>query len=81
MDKIKLQNEKPDRVEDVIFDTQNWLNKSFINDLQQLLKTNTSIPTHTPKKFLDCFWLYWDGSTTYELYIYINNTWKKTVLS
>lgn len=81
MDKIKLQNEKPDRVEDVVFDTQSWVNNSFINDLQQLIKTNSTIPTHIPKKFVDCFWLYWDGSTTHELYVYINNSWKKTSLT
>lgn len=57
------------------------VNNRYIKDLSSLLKTNTTIPTHTPKKFIDSFWLYWDESTTYELYIYINNTWKKVVLS
>ena len=63
------------------FDTQQIFNQAYINDLSQLLKTNTSIPTNTPKKFLDCFYLYWDGSTTYSLYIYINNSWKSVTLS
>jgi hypothetical protein len=56
-------------------------NQLYLDDLKRVIKTNTSKPTHTPKKFVDCFWLYWDGLTTYELYIYINNSWKKTVLS
>ena len=66
---------------DILFDNQELFNQAHINDLTQLLKTNTSIPTHTPKKFIDSFYLYWDESTTYELYIYINNTWKKVALS
>ena len=53
----------------------------YINDLKFPIKTNRTVPTHTPKKFLDCFYLYWDGSSTYELYIYTNNSWKKTSLS
>ena len=63
------------------FDNQSEFNQSYINDLRDVIKTNTSIPTHTPKKFIDCIYLYWDGTTTYELYIYINNTWKKVALS
>jgi len=63
------------------FDTQQLFNQTYINDLTNLLKTNLSVPTYIPKKFIDCFYLYWDGSTTYELYIYINNSWKKTSLT
>jgi hypothetical protein len=56
-------------------------NERKVDDLLKLLKTNSTIPTHTPKKFVDCFWLYYDGATTYELYVYINNEWKKAALS
>jgi len=63
------------------FDTQNIFNQEYINDLTRLLKTNLTIPTHKPKKFIDCFYLYWDGATTYKLYIYINNSWLSTTLS
>jgi hypothetical protein len=56
-------------------------NERKVDDLLKLLKTNSTIPTHTPKKFVDCFWLYYDGATTYELYVYINNEWKKATLS
>ena len=67
--------------EPIVFDTQELFNQSYINDLSKLLKTNTSVPTHVPKKFIDCFYLYWDESTTYELYVYISNSWKKVTLS
>ena len=78
--KIKQQQVKTD-FKPIVFDTQQSFNQSYINDLRDVIKTNTSIPTHTPKKFIDCIYLYWDGTTTYELYIYINNTWKKVALS
>jgi len=65
----------------IVFSTQEMFNQEYINDLIGLLKTNLTIPTHIPKKFIDCFYLYWDGSTTYELYIYISNSWKKTSLT
>jgi hypothetical protein len=69
------------KINNVVFDTQPQFNQQYINDLTRIIKTNTAVPTHTPKKFIDCFYLYWDGSTTYELYIYINNSWKKVTLS
>lgn len=77
---IKFQKIKSEN-KDIKFDTQELFNQPYINDLTQLLKTHQTIPTHTPKKLIDCFYLYWDGSTTYELYLYINNTWKKVILS
>ena len=80
VNKIKQQQVKTD-FKPITFDTQQSFNQTYINDLTQILKTNTSVPTHTPKKFIDSFYLYWDESTTYELYIYINNTWKKVALS
>ena len=55
--------------------------KVSTDSLRDLLKTNSSIPTHTPKTFKDQLWLYFDGSTTYELYIFINNEWKKITLT
>lgn len=77
---IKQQNDKQE-ISNIKFDTQENFNDSYIGDLVKILKTNSTVPTYTPKKFLDCFYLYWDGSTTYELYIYINNSWKKTSLT
>lgn len=71
-----IQENKP-----IQFDTQGIFNQEYINDLTRLLKTNLSVPTYIPRKFIDCFYLYWDGSTTYKLYIYINNSWKSTTLS
>lgn len=73
---LKKTENKP-----IVFDTQSIFNQEYINDLTRLLKTNSTVPTHIPRKFIDCFYLYWDGLTTYELYIYINNSWKKTTLS
>lgn len=69
------------KINNVVFDTQSQFNQQYINDLTKIIKTNTTVPTHTPKKFIDCFYLYWDGSTTYELYLYISNSWKKVTLS
>jgi len=77
---IKPQETKIDN-SNIVFNTQNLFNQVYINDLTKLIKTNLTIPTHTPRKFIDCFYLYWNGTTTYELYIYINNSWKKTTLS
>ena len=81
--KIKEIKIKKNNIEfnPLVFDNQDKFNQTYINDLRDVIKTNTSIPTHTPKKFIDCIYLYWDGTTTYELYIYINNTWKKVALS
>lgn len=78
--KIKIQKIETEN-KPIVFSTQEMFNQEYINDLTGLLKTNLTIPTHTPKKFIDCFYLYWDGSTTYELYIYISNSWKKTSLT
>jgi hypothetical protein len=73
--KLETTENKP-----IIFDTQQMFNQSYINDLTQLLKTNSSVPVNPPKKFIDCFYLYNSGAT-YELYIWIANTWKKVTLS
>lgn len=51
-------------------------NQFYIDDLKKLIKTNTEVPTHTPKKFVDMFYLR-DNSGTNEVYIFINNTWEK----
>lgn len=78
-DEIKNEEIKSENKE-IIFETQELFNQSYINDLTKLIKTNSTVPTHIPRKFIDCFHLYYDGTTTYELYIYINNSWKKCVL-
>ncbi len=51
-------------------------NQFYIDDLKRLVKTNTEVPTHTPKKFVDMFYIR-DNSGTNELYMFINNTWEK----
>ena len=80
--KPKEFGEQKDRIDIDISQTQKTsINDLYVRDLFQLLTTHSTIPTHTPKKLIDCFYLYWDGSTTYELYIYINNAWKKATLS
>jgi len=66
---------------DISQEQRDGANQVYINDLTRVLKTNSSVPTHSPKKLLDCFYLYYDGSTTYRLYVYINNEWKYTNLS
>ena len=53
-------------------------NQAYIDDLKKLIKTNTNIPTHTPKKFVDMFYVR-DNSGTTEFYVFINNTWKKLI--
>lgn len=78
---LKQPESKDKSIQDIQFETQGLFNQIYINDLTRLIKTNTTVPTYIPKKFIDCFYLYWNGTTTYELYIYINNTWKKTTLS
>lgn len=53
-------------------------NQFYIDDLKKLIKTNTNIPTHIPKKFVDMFYVR-DNSGTTEFYVFINNTWKKLI--
>ena len=65
----------------ISFDTQDFFNEAYINDLTSILKTNLIVPTYTPKKWVDCFYLYFDGTSTYKLYIYISNTWKSVTIS
>lgn len=78
-DKIKIEEVNSENKE-IVFDTQEFFNQNFINDLTKIIKTNSAVPSYIPKKFIDCFYLYFDGATTYELYVYINNSWKKCVL-
>jgi hypothetical protein len=70
-----IDNENP------IFETQEDFNQSYIDDLLKTLKTNSTVPSYVPKKFIDCIYLYFDGATDYRLYVYINNTWKYVTLS
>ena len=53
-------------------------NQTYIDDLKKLIKTNTDVPTHIPKKFVDIFYVR-DNSGTTEFYVFINNTWKKLI--
>ena len=52
----------------------------IVNDWFKILKTGSAAPTYIPNRFIDCFYLYLNGST-YRLYIYINNEWKYSTLS
>lgn len=51
----------------------------YIKDLKFPLTVNTSVPTHTPLKFIDMFWIR-DNAGTREFYVYIGS-WKKVNLS
>lgn len=73
--KLETTENKP-----IVFETQEMFNQSYINDLTQLLKTNSTVPVNPPRKFIDCFYLYKNG-TTFKLYVYIDNTWKNVTLS
>lgn len=56
------------------------VNDKYIDDLKYLLTTNSTVPTHIPRKWYEQFWLYKNGAD-YKLYIYINNEWKSVTLS
>jgi len=80
--KFKINEVKQNKIADDILFTQNIKKNNIITkELREILKTNSETPTHTPNKFIDCFYLYYDGSTTYRLYIYINQEWKYINLS
>lgn len=81
MDKPKILNEEV-KTENTEFD----LKKSF-----ELLKNNfnrdnrtqesiSTVPTYTPKSFLEQFVLY-DDDTDQRLYVYVNGSWKYVNLS
>ena len=76
----KQEEFKPINIE-ISAEQTNQFNQDYIDGLVDLLPTHSTIPTHIPNRFVDCIWAYWDGATTYELYIYINNSWKKTTLT
>lgn len=76
--KIKTINLKPQQYR---FENQDNFNQIYINDLLKVLSTNLTLPTHIPKKFIDSFYLYFNGTSTYRLYVYINSTWKYITLS
>ena len=65
---------------DISKDQKDKSNQIYIDDLKRILKTRDSVPTYTPRKVLDCFYLYKNG-TDYRLYIYINNEWKYSTLT
>ena len=59
-----------------LFDKANKnVNSILLNNLRNVLKTNTTIPTYIPKNFLESFYLYTDGTDS-KLYVYINNIWE-----
>ncbi len=63
---------------DIDSDIKGMTNDRYINDLKNVIPTNTTAPTHTPKKFYDCF--YWD-STASKLYIYVGGAWKDVTIT
>ena len=70
--KIKIQKIDTEN-KPIVFSTQEMFNQEHINDLTNLLKTNSTIPTFIPKKFIDCFYAQTGGI----LWIYIDNVWVK----
>ena len=56
-----------------------FVNREFMKAFRILQHVTTS-PTHTPKNFFEQIVILNNGAT-YELYIYVNGSWKKTVLS
>lgn len=60
----------------IVFDTQQGFNQKNIDSLQNLIKPQSALPTHIPTTFMGCFYSYVNGATN-DLYIYLNNTWKK----
>ena len=50
--------------------------ESFLEMLRRIKMHSDSVPTYTPKSFLEQFYLYLSGST-YRFYIYIKDAWKK----
>ena len=64
----------------IVFESQLNFNQAIINSLLSILKTNSDIPTYTPTKFLEQFYLY-KNNTDYRLYIYLNNEWKYSNLN
>lgn len=53
--------------------------EQYIKDLKFPFKINTNVPTHTPKKLVDCFWVR-NNSGTMEFYIYVGS-WKKVTIT
>ena len=59
---------------DIAIDNESQLlsDGNYVAGLKEVIAINSGAPTHTPKKFKDCF--YTDGDTG-ALYIFQNNTW------
>lgn len=74
---IKTEEAKPsDNSVDSSLDKNNEI-ESFIPELtaiRRLKQDSDSVPTHTPKNFIDQFYLYLNGSTR-KLYVWINKGW------
>lgn len=80
--KNKIKVEKPETInsqelisEDEIVDVRDAFNMLIKN-----IKTQSTVPTYTPRNYKEQFVFYDDGSNQ-RLYIYINNSWKYTALS
>ena len=54
--------------------------KTRFNRAYQLTPDQSTVPTHTPVNWFEQFYFY-KNSSTYRLYIYINNEWKYIALS
>lgn len=60
---------------DLIKEVQDRTSLDEARFLVGLKKTNATVPTYTPKNFLEQIYLYKSG-TDYRLYVYLNNEWK-----
>ena len=77
MEELELKNQIDKKINDIgsgVFSSE----KQYINDLKFPFKINTSVPTHQPKKFVDCFWVR-DNAGTKELYIFVGGTWEQII--
>lgn len=55
------------------------LDGNYVNDLKKVMMTGDSVPTYVPKKLVDCYYFYKNGSTK-RLYVYVDNAWSYTAL-
>jgi hypothetical protein len=55
------------------------LDGNYVNDLKKVMITGSTVPTYVPKKLVDCYYFYKNGSTK-RLYVYVDNAWSYTTL-
>lgn len=50
------------------------LDGNYVNDLKKIMVTGSTVPTYVPKKLVECYYFYKNGSTK-RLYVYVDNSW------